>query len=194
MSSLKSIVLILCLGMASTSVLARGTFIINPNVGANDWQDNVFTIYGNTITFDDNPQATLNVQGLYVFDFGLAVGAELSGHTLDIKNETAGGLRGKAHVSNVTAITKYHFRKDNEFQPFIGLGLGVQVIDISDSNTNARLEGYTVQANTGFIVKFNETIGMNLEYKTQYFSADDENNAEIKNHGHYFGGGITIHF
>ena len=173
-------------------VLAEKGFIISPKIGLQDWADDVHTLAGNTITFD--PQASIGVEGGYQFGNGFTVTGELMASSHEAKNETAGTNRGTVAESSLVAMASYYFRNDKSFKPFIGVGVGTYAIEISDSNTNATLDGFTAQARIGALLQINEKLSINFEFKHYNIDVDDENNLAIKTDAYFIGGGATWRF
>ena len=173
-----------------------GEVLLIPKLGYHQNDTTEFTIGTNVITINDGGDAgVLGFEGGYLFDFGLALTGEVLLYQLDVLNETAGPSRGEINVAAFTANATYHFNHDSIFQPLIGAGIGSQVASLENSNSNVDMVGYRVQGKLGFLVKFSDKIGMEVEYKRVYFSLEDEDNSNntFKSRGNFFGAGLTIH-
>ena len=177
-----------------SSSVSAGEFLINPKIGLRNWSNDVYTIQGNTITFDDAPQASFAIRGTYITDFGLAGSVEVMGSSVEADNETAGSRLGTASESALTLMGQYYFLRDKKFSPYVGLGVGSHLVEISDSNTNARLDGYSGQLHFGGIINVGERLGINLEYKYYKFKVEDDNNDEMESNVSWFGVGATWKF
>ena len=182
--------LLLTCGLAN----ADAGFFIRGKVGLTDWSDNVFQISNNTITFDNSIRASAGVEGGYLFANGIALSAESMFSSVEATNETAGPEEGIAEEGSLVALATYYFPTGNSFQPFIGVGAGVYSIEISESNTNAELSGYTGQVRLGALMQFSKKITGFIEYKYFSIDVDDENNLAIKTNAWFFGGGVSWHF
>lgn len=171
-----------------------GQFMLNPKVGLRNWGNDVYVIQGNTITFDDALRPALAIRGSYISDLGLAGSIEIMASSVDATDETAGTQRGVASEASITMMAQYYFLRDKKFSPYIGLGAGTHGIEITDSNTNASLSGYSSQVHVGGIINVGKRIGINLEYKYYKFNVDDDNGAEMKSSATWFGTGVTWRF
>ncbi len=187
---------LITLGLATTPFTVQaGQVILNPVLGVQQNDTEQITVNSNVITFkNDGDTGVLGFQGGYLFDFGLALTGEILLSKIEFENETAGSRRGEINMGSLTSQATYYFNQDQRFQPYIGIGLGSMGAEIDNSNTNIDMEGYRSEGKVGFLVQFNDTMGLTVEYKCTYFSLEDEDNDNntYKSRGNYLGAGFSI--
>ena len=149
-----------------------GENILTPYIGLTKWSDTSdFTVRGTSLSFDDSAETTFGFRYLYMFDSGLAIGADFYLYRMDVVNPIQADDAGVFHTH---ALVEYFFMPKESVSPFIGGGIGFSAIGFSggvlDDDGSA---GSSIELNAGVQFRVSQRVGIQLEYKYTNFNMNE---------------------
>jgi outer membrane protein W len=143
-------------------------------------------------TYDKSSKPVGAVEIEYRDPIGWALGGELLYYKNDFTPDGT-SLKGEQTVLSTTFTAKYYMEATNWLYPFVGAGLGYATSTFGGDFTG-KAGSFAFQGMAGADIRFNDTVGLYLEYKFLNAPTRDKNNQEIKAGGTGIFAGLSFQF
>lgn len=141
-------------------------------------------------SYDTASKSVLNVQLEWRSKTGLAIGGEVFSYTNDLS--TSGGQPDAKQATLATlANAKYYFQTSGRARPFVGAGLGFTSNSYS-GNLTGTTTGLAYQGLVGVEFRFNNNIGLHLQYKHLASTAGADEKVKVGGSGLLVGLGFNF--
>jgi opacity protein-like surface antigen len=151
------------------------------------------TLGGLQTSYDKNASPVLGFETEFRHVNGFAVGVELFyfKNNLSVPGQS---INGEQTVLSTTINGKYYFGgPSGMFHPFLGAGIGFSAAKFG-GDFQGGSTGPSVQAMLGLDLRFNNNIGLYLEYKYLNSTTSDNTNQQIKTGGSGILAGVSYAF
>jgi opacity protein-like surface antigen len=150
------------------------------------------TILSQDRLFDKSASGLLGFGIDYQSSSGLSVGGEILNYKVQF---VTSGLND-THDVNVYALlanTKQYYLTDSNFQPYLGIGLGVAVTSISGPSISGNTVGFAYQLLAGMEYR-HANLGFFAEARYLGASTKDSNNQKVDVSGSGIFAGVSFHY
>lgn len=179
-----SIIIVLCLFNTSLFAREKGRHVLVTKLGSYELDNSSQSSSRNFTTDSD---AVIGLEYEWHMSHGLSIGGEFFYFENDYSDPQSHDATTSSYLFNV----KYHFNHENSFQPFIGAGLGLTLLKLSNDSIFDFHAGGAHQFMAGFTYRFKH-VGIYAEYKLFKSKPEDNDNGTVVSEVDVSGKGLLL--